>query len=80
MRLSPDAPWIEIARPVVRIAGNVAQRIVVTAPSRVSAGAPFDIHLRVEDQWGNPSTLDQAIRIESPTFISTRATFENNSS
>ena len=36
-------------------------KVVVTAPSRVVAGDAFDLHVRVEDGWGNPASLDAAV-------------------
>jgi hypothetical protein len=63
MRLGPDAEWTELARPTVRIDGNVAHAIVLTAPSRVARGEAFSLQLRAEDEWGNPARLDCAISI-----------------
>jgi hypothetical protein len=59
--LAPAAPWIELARPVVRVAGTTASRLVVTLPSRVAAGRGFSVHLRAEDSWGNPAVLDEPV-------------------
>ena len=63
MRFGPDAEWTELARPAVQIVGNVASRIVLTAPSRVEAGKLFSLHVRAEDQWGNPARLDAPVMI-----------------
>ncbi|MEO8134157.1 MAG: DUF3604 domain-containing protein, partial [Betaproteobacteria bacterium] len=63
---TPESHWVELARPTVRIAGAAAHRLVLTAPSRVAAGQPFELHLRIEDAWGNPSTLDTPIRFDAP--------------
>jgi len=65
MRLASDAEWIELARPAVRIDGSAAHAIVLTAPSRVAKGAPFSLHLRAEDEWGNPARLDRPIAIRA---------------
>ena len=66
LRVAADAPWSEIARPQVRITGGAAQRLVLTAPSRVAAGKPFTLHLRAEDEWGNPAVLHAPVRIDAP--------------
>lgn len=66
MRTGTDVPWQEIARPVVQIVGSTPHRLVLTAPSRVQAGVPFLLHLRVEDRWGNPAALDTPVKFEAP--------------
>ena len=58
-------PWIELARPTVRIVGSDPHRLVLTAPSRVQTGKPFKAHLRIEDRWGNPSQLDATVRVDT---------------
>ncbi len=50
------ADWIEIALVEVAVEGTHAQTLVASAPSRVAVGERFQIHLRVEDLWGNPAT------------------------
>lgn len=50
-----DADWIEIARVEVEVEGTHAHAVVASAPSRVAVGEAFQIHLRVEDLWGNPA-------------------------
>ena len=61
--VAPDAPWMEIVRPVVRIVGTAVARLVVTLPSRVQSGRGFAVHLRAEDAWGNPAVLDEPVRV-----------------
>jgi len=58
------APWVEFARHTVQIVGAEADRLVVSAPSRVTMGVPFDLHVRVEDEWGNPASLEAPVEIE----------------
>ena len=54
---APGETWVEIARPLVSIVGAKPSRLVVTAPSRATAGREFEVHVRAEDEWGNPATL-----------------------
>ncbi len=56
LRLPDGGGWLEIDRPSVRIEGGMAARLVVTAPSIVAVGESFELHLRLEDRWGNPAT------------------------
>ncbi len=65
-RPTAESEWIELARPVVRIAGTTAGRLVLTAPSRVSAGTPFLLHVRIEDAWGNPSRPAGTVHLDAP--------------
>lgn len=58
------APWVEFARHAVEIVGAQPERLVLNAPSRVAAGKPFELHVRVEDRWGNPAHLDAPVEIE----------------
>ena len=62
----PAADWIELARPDVQVVGAAPHAIVLTAPSRACAGEPFELHLRVEDEWGNPAVLDDPVYLEAP--------------
>ncbi len=55
--------FVEAGRFTVRVIGTHAHRLVVTAPSRVGVGQRFDVHVRIEDAWGNPSTLDGPIAL-----------------
>ena len=57
-------PLVEFARHAVRVVGAEPARIVVTAPSRVEAGASCDIHVRIEDAWGNPARVDDGLAVE----------------
>ena len=58
VRVRPGADaWVEIARPAVRVVGGPAYRLDLVVPSDVVANEPFDIALRVEDEWGNPADL-----------------------
>jgi len=66
LRRSADDEWTELARPVVRIVGAAPHRVVLTAPSRVSAGKPFSLHIRVEDAWGNPARLPAPVNLAPP--------------
>jgi hypothetical protein len=58
--------WIELARPTVQVVGSAAHAIVLTAPSRVSARQPFELHVRAEDAWGNPAALAEAVHLDAP--------------
>jgi Protein of unknown function (DUF3604) len=58
------APWVEFARHTVEVVGAEPARLVVSAPSLVAAGEPCELHLRVEDIWGNPARLDAPLDIE----------------
>jgi hypothetical protein len=66
LRRSPDADWVELARPTVQIVGTGAHRLVLTVPSCAAAGEIFDLHVRAEDAWGNPAVLDRPIRLAPP--------------
>ena len=44
----PNAPFLTVV-------GGAAARLVVVAPSNVTAGERFEVLLRAEDAWGNPS-------------------------
>jgi hypothetical protein len=61
---APDAAWEEIARPLVHIVGARPARLVVTAPSRATAGREFEVHVRAEDAWGNPAALDEPLAVK----------------
>lgn len=52
--------------PAVRVASGDAVLIEAVAPSRVARGAPFLIHVRAEDSWGNATQLpgDVDVRID----------------
>lgn len=56
VRPGPDGNWVEIDRIEVSVEGSAAHTLVATAPSKVTIGETFEIHLRVEDRWGNPAT------------------------
>jgi hypothetical protein len=66
LRAAPDAGWVELARPTVPIVGTSPHRIVLTAPSRVAKGLSFDLHVRVEDVWGNPARLEAPVSFDKP--------------
>jgi hypothetical protein len=51
----PDGRWTEIGLLEVEVTGTAAVALVASAPSRVAVGEPFQVHLRVEDEWGNPA-------------------------
>ncbi|MEJ7671051.1 MAG: DUF3604 domain-containing protein [Casimicrobiaceae bacterium] len=57
-------PWVEFARHAVKIVGAEPTRLVISAPSRVATGQPFELHVRVEDSWGNPARLDAPLELE----------------
>lgn len=62
IRIAPTGEdWREIARPGVRVVGSAPARLVATAPSHVAPGETFDVHVRVEDKWGNPASDVAAI-------------------
>lgn len=56
LRRGADVDWIEIARIEVAVEGAHAHTLVASAPSHVAVDELFQIHLRVEDQWGNPAS------------------------
>ncbi|HVE51662.1 MAG TPA: DUF3604 domain-containing protein [Casimicrobiaceae bacterium] len=56
--------WVEFARHVIAVDGAAPHVLVVTAPSRVAARESFNVHLRIEDRWGNPAALDKAVTVE----------------
>ena len=43
--------------PSVRVIGGEAANLVVLTPSLVEVGQRFDVLLKVEDAWGNPTTV-----------------------
>lgn len=45
--------YVAVPSPVVKIVGGPAERLVLTAPSQVAPGEPFELALRLEDRWGN---------------------------
>jgi hypothetical protein len=57
-------PWVEFARHSVQIVGAQPHRLVASAPSRVACDVPFELHVRVEDEWGNPARLDAPLALE----------------
>lgn len=59
----PGAAWQEIATPTVRVQGATPMRLVATAPSQSTTNLPVDLHVRVEDQWGNPASLDAPLPV-----------------
>ena len=69
LQVSPGGPWVEFARHVVSVTGSTPSKVVVTAPSRVGVGVPFDLHVRIEDAWGNPASLDETVEITSGVVV-----------
>lgn len=66
VRVQPlrDGVWVEIDRIEVAVEGTTGHSLVANAPSKVTIGQPFLIHLRVEDRWGNPASgLDAEFEI-----------------
>jgi hypothetical protein len=59
-----DAPWSELARHAIPVIGAKPARLVLTLPSRVAARASFDAHVRIEDQWGNPASLEAPLDVD----------------
>ena len=45
--------YVAVPSPVVEIVSGPAERLVLTAPSQVAPGQPFELVLRLEDCWGN---------------------------
>lgn len=43
--------------PSVRVVGGNPSRLVIIAPSMVEVGEPFDVLLKLEDEWGNPTAV-----------------------
>jgi len=66
LALADGDDWTELARPTVQVVGAAPHAIVLTAPSRVRAGRPFALHVRVEDAWGNPAVLDDRVHLGAP--------------
>ena len=64
LQAGEDGPWVEFARHTVEVVGAEPARLVVSAPSRVRAGAPFEAHVRIEDKWGNPARVDAPFEVE----------------
>jgi Protein of unknown function (DUF3604) len=64
--LPSDEAWVDLARPTVQVVGAAPARLVLTAPSRVGAGERFDLHVRIEDAWGNPAVFAQRVRLGAP--------------
>jgi len=63
-RANDGEPWVEFARHTVEIVGAEPHRLVIRAPSRVESGERLDLHIRVEDCWGNPARLDEPLELE----------------
>ena len=61
--VAPDEDWVEIAKPAVRVRGAEPSRLVLTTPGHARAGGAFEVHVRAEDQWGNPATLQEPLKI-----------------
>ena len=59
---SADGPFVEFARATVAIVGAEPAKLVVQVASRAQAGVAAEVHLRIEDRWGNPATLDASAR------------------
>lgn len=56
--VDPDASgeWIPLAEsPSVTIVGGPTERLVLAGPSDVVTGEPFELRLRADDLWNNPS-------------------------
>jgi len=62
----PGTAWVEIARPAVQVVGAQAHRLVLTVPSQVRAGQEFAVHLRIEDEWANPTAAPGLVRLHAP--------------
>jgi len=43
--------------PHVAIIGGPPERLVAVAPSTIGVGVPFDLLIRAQDAWGNPSSV-----------------------
>ncbi len=56
--------WTEFAEHRIEVVGAEPFKLVATVPSRIAPGAPVPLHLRVEDRWGNPATLDAPLRVD----------------
>ena len=56
-----DGGFVTLAAPPsLSIVGGAAVKLVVIAPSTVTAGTPFSLLVRAEDQWGNPAAAYRA--------------------
>lgn len=69
VRPGADGEWVEIAVHAVRVMGGAPARLDLVAPSDVVAGEAFELVLRVEDEWGNPASLDGAVSIEGMACV-----------
>ncbi len=56
VRPGADGDWVEIDLIEVAVEGTDPDAVIATAPSKVTVGEPFEIHVRVEDRWGNPAS------------------------
>jgi len=57
-----DGTLMELPDPSsVRVIGGEPARLVVLAPSLVEVGERFDVRLKVEDAWGNPTTVSGGV-------------------
>ncbi|HSV18343.1 MAG TPA: DUF3604 domain-containing protein [Casimicrobiaceae bacterium] len=57
-------PFVEFGRHAVQVIGAAPARVVITAPSFVTAGAAADVHVRLEDAWGNPASCVDAVAVD----------------
>jgi hypothetical protein len=65
MRLPGEAAWSELALLTTEVIGSAPHRLVATAPSIVAPRETFAVHIRAEDEWGNPaSDADLEISIQ----------------
>lgn len=56
--------WTEFAQHRIEVVGAEPFKLVATVASRVAAGDDVTLHLRVEDRWGNPATLDAPLPVD----------------
>ncbi|MBA2665429.1 MAG: DUF3604 domain-containing protein [Trueperaceae bacterium] len=57
-RVDGGIRWLRLADPpTVPLVAGPASRLVAIAPSQAVAEAPFELLLRAEDRWGNPTRL-----------------------
>jgi hypothetical protein len=63
LQVGTSGEWEEVAKPCIRVVGAAPSRLVVTPPSWAAVGQIAEIHVRIEDIWGNPASLDQPLPV-----------------
>ncbi|MEO8487166.1 MAG: DUF3604 domain-containing protein [Betaproteobacteria bacterium] len=63
-RASERDRWTEFAQHRIEVVGAAPHKLVATVPSRVPNDTAVPMHLRIEDRWGNPATLDAPVAVD----------------